>query len=497
MKKLKLLKYLAVALLLFAVGCNDLLQKPDPATSVKGEAVLTSAEGVKALRASLYSSLRASGGFTTMYFIGPSAISDETRHRSGASRYQGLNELTGNDGGTNGLAPGSGTFDTYNDTYDIINKANLMINSVKDGVLDNQATLDQYRGEAYAVRALVMHHLVRSIAYEPGHEVGGWDKGIVLRTTPTQDLSDVEEAPRATVSEVYTQILDDLDQAKSLLAGQTDNTHITEAFVDGLMARVNLYAGNWSEANTAAGNAINDAAQSLVTDSATVADMFDETGPGHPEALFKVVVNPSTEPIAGDNVNNGLAAYTSTVWVAQVPTNFVINLYDSNDYRLGWYRPCFNDRAGTPVSGCTDVNDEGWEIDKWGGEKGQQADDIPYMRISEMYLIQAEARSKMSGNTYADGMGPLNTLRQARGLNPLVTGVDITSQQEFMNEVLDARVRELVAEGHRFYDLKRLGRDITNPDGSTKIRYDSYRILDDIEADLISANGALENNPGY
>jgi hypothetical protein len=68
---------------------------------------------------------------------------------------------------------------------------------------------------------------------------------------------------------------------------------------------------------------------------------------------------------------------------------------------------------------------------------------------------------------------------------------------ELMDEILDERVRELVTEGHRFWDLKRLGRHITNPDGSSKIRYDSYRILDDIGASNISANPALVENPGY
>ncbi|MDZ7807932.1 MAG: hypothetical protein U5K71_12575 [Gracilimonas sp.] len=45
--------------------------------------------------------------------------------------------------------------------------------------------------------------------------------------------------------------------AKTLLAGQnSDNRYVTEAFVDGLTARVNLYAGNWAPAAAAAQDAI-------------------------------------------------------------------------------------------------------------------------------------------------------------------------------------------------------------------------------------------------
>lgn len=492
MKKLQLISCLLVVGLLFTAGCNDLLEKPSPATSVPGEEVLTSEEGVDGLRASLYSKLRASFNYTTEYFIGPSAIADETRNKPGSSRMQGLNSITGNDGGTGGLS-------SYGTTYDIILDSNLMIDGVEDGVVE-QSTLDQYRGEAYALRAFAMHHLTSALGYEPGMSPdsgpgAGWDLGIVLVTEPTQDISDVGPAPRSPVSEVYNQILGDLDQAKSLLSGQTDNTRITEAFVDGLKARVNLYAGNWSEANAAAQDAINNSPQTLASDSADVADMFDETAADHPEAFFKLVVDPNTEPIAGSNVNSGLASYTSTTWVAQLPTNFVIDLYNEDDNRLGWYAPCFNDRAGTKPADCDAVNDEGWEIQKWGGEKGQQADDIPYMRVAEMYLIQAEAQTRTGG--FAQGLNPLNTLREARGLDPLVAGVDISSDDEMIDEILDERVRELVVEGHRFWDLKRLGRHIPNPDGSTKIRYDSYRILDNIGAGNISANPDLEENPGY
>lgn len=487
MKKLKLVKCIVVISILFT-GCNDLLNEPTPATSLPGETVLTTENGVKGLRASLYSQLRASFDYTTEYFVGPSAMADETRNRSGSSRFQGLTTARSNDGGTSGLS-------SYVDTYEIILDANLMINAVEEGVLD-QETLDRYRGEAYVIRAMAMHHLVRALGYEPGMAVDGWDLGIPIITEPTENLSDVKETPRATVSAVYEQILNDLSQAKTLLAGyNSDNTYITESFVDGLTARVNLYAGNWSAADAAATEAIANSGRSLANTSAEVTGMFDETDGDHPEALFKIVVDPNTEPIAGSNVNNGLAAYTASVWVAQLPTNFVIDLHDSTDYRLGWYAPCFNDYGGVAPTGCTEVNDEGWELQKWNGEKGNAADDIPYMRLSEMYLIQAEASAK-ANNSVAAGIGPLNTLREARGLAPLAAA-DFASLTAFEDEILDERVRELALEGHRFFDLKRLGRDIPNPDGTTKIRYDNYRILDNLGADLISANPALVENPGY
>ena len=500
MNKLKFIKYLLVVGIFAFVGCNDILEEPTPATSVSGAEVITSEEGVNSLRASMYSRLRDGQfnngndlDYSTEYFVGPSALADETHHRPGSSRYQGLNNANGQDGGTDGLS-------SYTSTYSIILDANLMISGVEDGVLD-QATLDRYRGEAYAIRAMAMHHLVRVLGYEPEMSPSagpgaGFDLGIAIVTEPTIDIADVGSRARATVSEVYSQILNDLGQAKTLLSGiNTDNTRFTEAFVDGLTARVNLYAGNWGAAATAAGNAITNSGLALQDTEDGVANMFDETTGGHPEALFKLVVNPSTEAIAGSNVNNGLAAYTAEQWAAQLPTNFVIDQYSANDYRLGWYAPCFDTFNGEVETGCTTVNDEGWELQKFNGELGQLADDIPYMRIAEMYLIQAEAAAK-DANSVAAGIAPLNTLRAARNA-PQVLATDFATLEDFEDFILEERVRELVSEGHRFFDLKRLGRAILYPDGTDKIRYDSYRILDDIGAGNISSNPDLVENPGY
>lgn len=511
----RIINLLVVATLLVAVGCNDLLEDPSPATAVPGEQVLTDPTGIDALRASMYYRVYNSFGYTTQYFVGPSAIADLTEHRIGASRMQDLNTLNGSDGGTNGLS-------SYGATYGIILDANMMISAVEDGVIP-QSKMDRYRGEAYALRAMAMHNLVRALGYEPGKFVDGFDLGIPIITTPTQALSDVKETPRATVGEVYNQILSDLNQAKSLLSGvNSDNTYVTEAFVDGLLARVNLYAGNWSAAATSADNAIANSPQSLATDSATVVNMFDENAANHPEALFKIIINPSTEQIAGDTFNDGLATYTSTGWTAQIPTNKLLDLYSSDDWRLGsyqydengdpimdpdkggsvqlyqggWFERCYDESASTPITGCTAVNDDTLEIQKWSGDKGQQTDDIPYMRIAELYLIKAEAQMK-ANDDYTQGLPALNTLRNARGLDDLQPVIDISSNEELMNEILDERARELAVEGHRWWDLKRLGMDVPYPDGSTKVRYDSYRILDNIGAGNISANPALEENPGY
>jgi starch-binding outer membrane protein, SusD/RagB family len=512
MKKLSLMLVIAAGLLI--AGCGDLLEDVDPSTSITDEEALTSVEGVESLRASLYSSMRASFSFTTQNLVGPGALADESGSRTGATRFEALNNAVGTSGTTH--------LPNYNPAFELIQIANLLISGVEEGVLD-EGTLNQYRGEAYAIRAYAYHNLAKTYGYEPGMTdmgpEGNWDLAVPLRTEPVFDIDDVDNRERATVDEVYNQILSDLGQAKTLLAGVADNTIANEGFVDGLTARVHLYAGNWEEAAEAAQEAIATSGRSLENTAQGVGGMFFESQGNHPEALLKIVVNPDTEPIADSNVNNGLAGYTSAQWVAQLPTQFVLDLYDEDDYRLGsfvtdedgdivtdpatgvreyeggWFQPCFDMVDNVVVSGCDAVNAQEFSSNKWNGDKGNLADDIPLMRVSEMYLIWAEAAAK-DADLPAAGAAPLQELRDARNAGDIPAAA-LVSIDAFEDEILNERVRELNFEGHRFFDLKRLGRDIPNPAGGTKISSDSFRMLAPLGNSILNANPSLVENPVY
>jgi len=164
---------------------------------------------------------------------------------------------------------------------------------------------------------------------------------------------------------------------------------------------------------------------------------------------------------------------------------------------MGWYRPCAEAQRvqlNTPT-GCDAVNDAGYSLVKFNGAKGQIVDDLPYMRLSEMYLIWSEAAAR-DGNSPALGVDPLQTLLDARNAGT-VPATALTNMTAFEDFILDERMRELALEGHRFFDLKRMGRDIRNPDGSIKMRADSYRILPQIGISLRNVNPQLVENPGY
>jgi len=224
--------------------------------------------------------------------------------------------------------------------------------------------------------------------------------------------------------------------------------------------------------------------------------MWDETAGRNPEAFFVISTDPVTET-AG--VNDAISTWYATQWLAQIPTQKQIDRYPDGDPRLEeWYEPqCFDDESGSDLSGqCEDINEQGFEIQKYNEELDNFADNYVHVRAAEMKLIQAEARLNGAPGDPAD---PFNDLREARDI-PTVSDVDI-------DLILEERARELFSEGHRFFDQKRLGRDISKPSGDDlasddltgieDLEFSSIRILDDILPSQVENNNNLQQNPGY
>lgn len=498
---------LAMTLLLIQ-GCDSIVEDTEPSTAVSQEVALSTRDAVLGIRASMYDRMHGSNAgdndasdMTTDWLLGPSALADNTFFRGNQGRHQELN--------LNDVRDGVGTA-AYDDLYALINDANILINGIEEGVLP-EAEANKFRAEARFMRALALHHAVRIFGYDPDGQGGvvspnsgpgaGFDLGVVIRTTPTLGVADATPKARSTVPEVYDQILSDLNDALSTFEGLPDDVKEgspflpSEASTQALLARVNLYQRSWAEADTRAQSAI-DLAGSLfgssLAEPSELMAIFDETT-SNPEAIFTIATNPSTES-AG--VNEAISAYTSIQWVAQLPTQDLIDLYEEGDARLdAWYEPCFDEVDGVAETGCEQINDQGFELHKYASEQGVSffADDYIHLRIAEMVLIQAEARLNTSGPDAA--IARLNDLRAQRSASALSVG----SFDAAYDAILAERRRELVAEGHRFFDLKRLGRDIRKAPGTGRedVPFNDFRILDDLPPDQLTVNTELVQNPGY
>lgn len=452
----------AAVLAMPLTACEDMLDT-EPRTALSPEVALANVSGTEAILVSVYSRMLAQGAYGNSLFIIPDIMGDTFIQRVGASR--------GN--APYFMSPG-GTLSYY--PYNAINEANYIIGGI-DNLDAPQATKNRLLGSAYFLRALNYFNAVRSFGYEPNKAVNGWDLGVIIREQPTSGLTDADFRARGTVTEAYNLIQSDLQQAITLLAGQTNVYTANPAAASGLLSRVYLYWERWADAETQATAAIGSTSASLTTTSAAYAAAWS-TYP-NPESVFELNVNATTESVG---VNESMASWvTNRQW-----GDFQINpdlaaLFPDGDHRLSILRTA-------PINGVPITF-----LDKWNAAKGNFAQNLPVMRVAELYLIRAEARAEQ--NKLTEALADLNAIRSARG----VAASTASGRQGIIDAILLERRLELAYEGHRFYDQKRRGLDIERPSlvGTGAIPYTDYRILANWPQSQVDLNPLLVQNPGY
>ena len=265
------------------------------------------------------------------------------------------------------------------------------------------------------------------------------------------------KTPRATQKEVFDFILSELDlahkemEASGYAARGKDicASWITPDALVALRARVYLTMGKYAEAFNAAKEVMTSpAGYALESDPDKFKQMWHEDVPNR-EFLMMLTVNKDNEQpngmgaVAG-SFNPSQNAYTPDF----IPTDELLKLYDqTNDIRF----KAFFRRVPVVVQEGV-VMPNVWICGKYPGasELNQAGSRYAYhhpkpLRLAEMYLIAAEAAFQ-NGQT-GDAMTYLNELRTKRGLAALPT---VT-----LKDIQDERLREMVFEGTRLWDLRR------------------------------------------
>jgi starch-binding outer membrane protein, SusD/RagB family len=455
--------FFAAVLAMPLTACDDLLTT-EPRTALSPEVALANVSGTEAILVSVYNRLLAQGAYGNSLFIIPDIMGDVFVQRPGASRGNAPYNMT--PGGTLGYYP-----------YASVNEANYIIDGI--GTLDApQATKDRLLGSALFLRALNYFNAVRTYGYEPNKAVNGWDRGVIMRDKPTKGLTDADFRARGTVTEAYQLIESDLQQAATLLAGNTNVYYASPAAANALLARVYLYWERWADAEARATAAIGATAARLTTTAAAY-ELAWSTSP-NPESVFELNVNANTESVG---VNESMASWvTPRQWGDFGINPELVALFPAGDIRLSLLK------TGT-VSGI-----QLQYLDKWNANKGNFAQNLPVIRLAELHLIRAEARAEQ--NNIAGGLAELNALRAARGV-PAATAAN---RQALVDAILLERRLELAYEGHRFYDQKRRGMNIQRPSAigaNATLPYTDFKILAQWPTAQVNLNPLLQQNPGY
>lgn len=330
----------------------------------------------------------------------------------------------------------------WSHSYKAIANINLALEFIdkKREVFSNDDIFYTYKGEYLALRAFLHFDILRLFAPSP-------KMGIDLPAIPYIDTYTSIAQPQLTVSETLKRIEGDLLAAKEMMKGRDlygkvfpkdEEPKITEAMqrreerlnywaTTALLARVYLYADKKQEALTQAKEVIGEAgtkstnAFELATVSATEKDPMFES-----ELLFRLDV----QKLKTYTENYFVESFESSSRLLTISATGKLNIFDGagldNDFRTTW--------LSLSSDGTTSV------ISKYKNMKY-----IPMLKISELYLIAAEAAAGQEGLNY------LNTLRSHRGLGP------ITQVSELNNNIYKEYRREFIGEGQMFFFYKRNG----------------------------------------
>ena len=376
------------------------------------------------------------------------------------------------------------TLNIWADHYDVINRANLIIDNVPniDGI--SQAGVDDFVGQAKFIRALAYFNLVRWFGepYEPG--ASNDQPGVILQTTGVQSTDPEFNKPRASVEEIYTQIRTDLEDAISRLDVEGSRTRAGQSVANALLAKVSLYQGRWDDAATRAQEVIDQPDFALSGDPLTPYANESST-----EIIFSVSYS-STD-------NTGTNDFMSSFYLpgdlgGRGDINPLAQFLD--DAESGDIRAGIGGVGSGEVNGDSLLYEFGGNVwtNKW--TQNSFGDDMPVLRVAEMYLIRAEGLARGSGSA-TDARSALNEVRNRAGLEDVSPSL---SGDALIDEIIRQRRYELAFEGDRRHDLQRLGRTINS--GTQVLQPGNNQRILPIPNRAIQVNDALDQgsqNPGY
>jgi hypothetical protein len=230
---------------------------------------------------------------------------------------------------------------------------------------------------------------------------------------------------------VYTQILADLGDAKTMITATGPTTGATVGAVDALTARVQLYRQDYA----AAADVVIGAGYTL---AGTYPELFDADGQDTPEDIFKVTFT----AVQFSNLGYYYITEDDGGAGAVLPSQSIIDAYDPADQRLTWN-----------ITGDTEGSASGTKFPTTAG-----AEDFHVIRFAEVLLIKAEALARQSD--LAGAVDTYNQLRVRAGVVPHTLGVGVTTLDEVLAAIAQERRLELAFEGDRWPDLVRTGQAI-------------------------------------
>ncbi|RBQ12067.1 RagB/SusD family nutrient uptake outer membrane protein [Pedobacter miscanthi] len=472
-----------ISLGIFTSGCEKYLDIPLPVDRIAGEGAFLTDNSASAV---------VSGNFTAMYngfgnisstLTGGKSIGFLTGLYSDEVQPLIQNDLVSATFYKNILKPED--VNTWRDSYSQLVGVNVAIEGIKStkGPLQYKS---QWLGESLVTRAFIYFNLVNLFG------------DVALTTTGEAKINNT--IGRSAKSEVYGQIVKDLQEAQSLLSTDykdgyavttSDRGRPNKLAATALLAKVYLYQKDWKNAEDLATTIINNPAFQLAPLATAFATASKET-------IWAVGAPTGASNINEYNLyNGGMPANSPSpgTYATGAMSNSLVSSFEQGDQRFStWVR--INTIPAKPANGTTPASPA---VNYYFPNK-YKAGSAPVehaivLRLAELYLIRAEARANLSN---VDGSrADINVIRSRAGLGATTAA----NKEALIEAIIKERRNELFTElGNRYFDLKRTDKidAVMNIEAPLKGGvWNPLRVYWPIPTEDIKANPNLTQTPGY
>ena len=484
----KIASYIIIGSMAFsAVSCSDGWLDVEPSTAVETDKSINELSDVDIMLNGIYTTMQNAYAYSGRLVYYGDACGDDMMAYSSTKRTG--NYYTFNF--TKDTAPSS--FWSY--PYEMISLCNIILTKIDNVETKEEELRDYYKGQALALRAMFLFDLTKFYGY-PYKKDNGASLGVPI----VLSVLDKEAKPkRNTVAECYKQVIDDLkaaitamdnDEGKSFHKG-----HINLFAAQTLLSRVYLYHGDDSDALDMATQAIKGAeaeGYKLWTNAEYATAWGNDASNGTKgEVLFEIVNTTDDSP--GKESLGRLHSPSGYKDICLTSSFYALLNEDPDDVRLK----------------LLEYSSKRAFVKKYQPQDEEDIMDanIPLIRLSEAYLNAAEAAVKTGDNPSA--VKYLNAIVSRANPANSVEGSTVT-----LDRVMTERRKELVGEGHRFFDALRDGGSVDRHDvkGQSKISstkhyitkaekmnfsWDYYKCVLAIPKAEMDANSNMLQNPLY
>lgn len=338
----------------------------------------------------------------------------------------------------------------WNQAYQLINNCNMVLDAADILTThsdEEKAEVKKVKGELYYLRASYYLMLVNLYGKPYTPSTAATEPGVPVKLSPNVEDKDFE---RASVADVYTQIVSDLNDAETLLASASAPASIYHPGVEAvyiLRSRVALYMQDWATAKTYAQKAID--RDGYLLNLQEVSSASYPLNKQNAEVVFSNGASMLGNILFVNLGNTNTYYEVSPTWYL---SDNLYSLFSDDDYRKTTYITTADDLTNSfPTYHKVDCS-----IASYG--KYKEVSDVFSVRTAEAYLNMAEAEAQLGND--GEACRWLSKLRQNRIANGGTVGL---AGAELINFVREERERELFLEGQRWFDLRRYMVDAKYP----------------------------------